>query len=102
MTFETVKQFLEDVSILYPTKVYLGEDNLLKIGKAYPYRTMYITGADDDKKVVGDPELREPELEYIEKNCQTWIVEQMEEGRRRAEAKAEEASKIRKVLETIV
>ena len=102
MTFATVKEFLADVQILYPTKVYLGEDNLLKIDKAYPYRTMYITGADDGKKAVGDPELQEAELGYIEDNCQPWIVEQMEEGRRRASAEAEKANKIKKVLESVV
>ena len=47
MTFETVKEFLADVSILHEKKVYLGKDNLLKIDKATPYRSIYIKGADD-------------------------------------------------------
>ena len=102
MTFETVKQFLEDVSILYPNKVYLGEDNVLKIDKAYPYRTIYITEADDGKRAVGDPELRWPEIEYIEENCQHWILDQMVKAKKFADAEVKKSEQLRSIVESMV
>ena len=102
MTFETVKEFLADVSILHEKKVYLGKDNLLKIDKATPYRSIYIKGADDGKRVVGEPNLREAEIGYIEENCQDWILGQMKEARTLAQAKADEADRLRKVIESVV
>ena len=102
MTFETVKEFLADVSILHEQKVYLGKDNLLRIDKATPYRSIYIKGADEGKKVVGEPNLRDEEIEYIEENCQEWILSQMQEARAIAQEKADEVEQLRKVIESVV
>ena len=102
MTFETVKEFLADVSILHEQKVYLGKDNLLRIDKATPYRSIYIRGAEDGKRAVAEPNLREAEIEYIEENCQEWILSQMQEARAIAQEKADEAEQLRKVIESVV
>jgi len=100
MTFQTVTEFLADVSILYPQKVYL-EDNLLRIDKAGTYRSIYIEGAEEGKKAVASPDLREGESEYIEENCQDWILEQMQEARAIAQEKAEVADRLKKVIESV-
>ena len=101
MTFATVKEFLSDVSILHEKRIYL-ENNCLKIDKASPFRTIYIDGAEKGKKAVGDPYLQEAEIEYIEENCQAWILTQMENSVRRSAARTEEANKIKEVIQSVV